>query len=358
MVYNIIKVKIKERKMKKLLSFVITLVMVFAMAPAVFADWKENAAGNRWYVGEDGEKYQGLKKIDGKYYFFDRSDKDHYMKTGFVIISSGGKKSVYFFGKDGSMVFNKWIEEDGYKCYFGSDGKAVSGWKIIGKKQYYFGNRIIEDNPERGIAAASASRIVGTKIYLFNEDNSLSDEEPIDVGQIPIMWLMTYDPYAEFTNTLSTIGLEKWKVDLDDSKEILFLKTDSYKTRNDEKIYSGKYPVTLYKNDLNASYGYTDDKLSSVYLTKKFTDMEDAAYGFAQMSNILTGGYGAAELVENFGKYVATPELTKKNSKSIATADGVGYQIFTAGSTVIRLDMMLSDDDEYIVQIRFYDNSK
>jgi hypothetical protein len=344
--------------MKKIVSFVLTLIMVFAMAPAVFADWKENSDGDRWYVGEDGAKYQGLKKIDGKYYYFNRNGDDHYMQTGFVIISSEGKKSVYYFGEDGSMVFNKWVEEDGYKCYFGSNGKAVTGWKVIDKKQYYFGNRITEDYPERGIAAADGNRIVGTKLYTFNADNSLSDEDPYDVGQIPMMWLLAFDPTADLENAVAVVGAREWKVDLDDSKNVLFLLTDSYKTKNDEKIYSAKYPIVYYEHDLNLSYGYTDDKLTSVYLTKTFDDVDEVTLAFLQMNKILTGGYGETALIDGKSAAVATPEVTKKGSKSIGTAEAIARQVWTAGDTAIRLDLLEASDEEYIIQIRFYDNSK
>ncbi len=79
----------------------------------------ENITGGTWtskwgatyYVTEDGEKLTGMNKVEGDY---------------------------YLFSKKGSMQKNTFYEEDGKKYYFGSDGKAITGWLKKWNATYYF----------------------------------------------------------------------------------------------------------------------------------------------------------------------------------------------------------------------------
>lgn len=79
----------------------------------------ENITGGTWtskwgatyYVTEDGEKLTGMNKVEGDY---------------------------YLFSKKGTMQKSTFYEEDGKKYYFGSDGKAITGWLKKWTATYYF----------------------------------------------------------------------------------------------------------------------------------------------------------------------------------------------------------------------------
>jgi glucan-binding repeat-containing protein len=144
------------------------------------AGWEVTEKGRRYCDGGDKYLKNGWKTIQGKKYYF---NKKGYVLTGVQTIGS----YTYYFNKKGAMCSNKWVKVNGSKCYFGSDGrmvkdtwvddiylgddgkqikdyvdetrtsstktgwvgygrlwkyyengKAVTGWKAVGKKRYYF----------------------------------------------------------------------------------------------------------------------------------------------------------------------------------------------------------------------------
>ena len=113
-------------------------------------EWRTDSKGNRYYY-ENGQKVIGEKKINGKWYYF---DKKGIMKTGWHSFTN---KKVYY-GSDGVMVKGEkkikgkwyffeyltgamktgWHSFTNKKVYYGSDGVMVKGEKKIDGKWYYF----------------------------------------------------------------------------------------------------------------------------------------------------------------------------------------------------------------------------
>ena len=113
-------------------------------------EWRTDSKGNRYYY-ENGQKVIGEKKINGKWYYF---DKKGIMKTGWHSFTN---KKVYY-GSDGAMVKGEkkingkwyffeyltgamktgWHSFTNKKVYYGSDGVMVKGEKKIDGKWYYF----------------------------------------------------------------------------------------------------------------------------------------------------------------------------------------------------------------------------
>ena len=60
------------------------------------------------------------------------------------------------------------VKADGKLYYFGNNGAAVTGWKTIGGKKYFF-------SPSAGGAAATASWMINGKIYQFGSDGVLKE---------------------------------------------------------------------------------------------------------------------------------------------------------------------------------------
>ena len=128
------------------------------------------AEGVVWvYFGSDGRAVNGWQKIDKKWYYFN----DHELVTDTVYYVYEDN-SYYMFDKNGVMKTNCWgsVVMYGNKVwfYFGSNGKAVTGWKQISGIWYYFR----EESP-CGIMAADAVYNIKGKIYHFNKDGSLDE---------------------------------------------------------------------------------------------------------------------------------------------------------------------------------------
>ena len=70
----------------------------------------------------------GLKKIDGKYYYFTKDGTAY--TDGLKKIKSKGKTYYYFFTKNGCALTNKWKTVNGNKYYFGKDGRALTGSNV------------------------------------------------------------------------------------------------------------------------------------------------------------------------------------------------------------------------------------
>ncbi|WP_034450081.1 hypothetical protein [Butyrivibrio sp. AE2032] len=95
----------------------------------------------RWrFVGSDGAAYSGWKKMSGSWYYFDETDTDYVKDYGVMAYGVryiGGAR--YYFGDNGKMRYNCWGQDSENRWfYFGSDGKAVSGWKQINGNWYLF----------------------------------------------------------------------------------------------------------------------------------------------------------------------------------------------------------------------------
>lgn len=94
------------------------------------------------YYGSDGKAVvSGWLELNGNKYHFDSNG---YMETGFKTIDT----NKYYFSNSGAMVKNKWqqVGEDWY--YFGSDGCAVHGFQTLKNDKeeeyrYYFNENCV-----------------------------------------------------------------------------------------------------------------------------------------------------------------------------------------------------------------------
>ncbi len=162
--------------MKKGIFTVLTLagfLTFFAVPSQADAAWQKTSGGTRYTIDQSPGYMVGLKKIDGKTYYFNKKGymltgwfrtggrsfyfdlKTGIMKTGRAVI--GGKayyfspangvlqtgwfqaatsKLWYYSDQNGVMQKSKWV--DGY--YLDSTGKRASGFTTIGENRYFFVN--------------------------------------------------------------------------------------------------------------------------------------------------------------------------------------------------------------------------
>lgn len=110
-----------------------------ATGARVISQWAEYN-GKTYYLSENGKALKGLKKIDGKYYWF--HTKYAYMFRDKKVIRSSGP--IYYVGSDGACYTNGMQEVmiDGktYTYYFKKNGQAHKGWLTYNGKKYYFYN--------------------------------------------------------------------------------------------------------------------------------------------------------------------------------------------------------------------------
>ncbi len=110
--------------------------------------------GERYYFyPEDGKAATGLSKIEGDLYYFGTTGK---RKSGFKTID-GAK---YYFNINGGKAASGLKVFDGKRYYFGKNHKAVKGWQNAEGKRYYF-------NPKNYIAVKGFKKI-NKHYYYFN----------------------------------------------------------------------------------------------------------------------------------------------------------------------------------------------
>lgn len=94
--------------------------------------------GKTYYISSDGYALMGMKKVDGKCYWF--HTKSGYMFKNRRVTRSTG--DIYYFGSDGVRCENgmyKIREKSGeHTYYFQKNGKAYKGWLTLNGKKYYF----------------------------------------------------------------------------------------------------------------------------------------------------------------------------------------------------------------------------
>lgn len=206
---KVIKLNMRLRKGMLFLTLLLCVGIscVNAEAKAKKNGWLKQS-GKTYYYNAKGQKAKGLKKIKGKYYFFDKqgvlykkgwkavkgkkyyfSKKNGAASTGAVKI---GKKK-YLFTEKGRLCgtgiqkygkkyyyTKKGIIQTGLKTvkgktyYFKTKGPAKIGWFTYKGKQYYFG--------ANGVAVTGIRKI-GGKTYQFSKKGILQKE--ITTAQTP-----------------------------------------------------------------------------------------------------------------------------------------------------------------------------
>lgn len=118
--------------------------------------------GKTYYISSDGYALMGMKKVDGKYYWF--HTKSGYMFKNRRVTRSTG--DIYYFGSDGVRCENgmyKVREKNGeHTYYFQKNGKAYKGWLTLNGKKYYFykGSFALSGTRAENITLTSSNRIV------------------------------------------------------------------------------------------------------------------------------------------------------------------------------------------------------
>ena len=79
---------------------------------------------NTYYYSDDGQKYKGIKEIEGEWYYF--ADDGKMMRNSEI---TGDDLVLYYFGKDGKLEWKLDVSSD--------------GWKQIGDSWYYVQNQCI-----------------------------------------------------------------------------------------------------------------------------------------------------------------------------------------------------------------------
>ena len=112
--------------------------------------------GKKYYYDLDAKLVKGLKKIDGKYYFLDKSTGE--MKTGSV--TEGGKK-YYFDKKTGAALTGKQTINNKTYYYDKTTCAMKTGLLTISGKKYYF-------DPKTGVMKTGKVAVTKKKVYFFS----------------------------------------------------------------------------------------------------------------------------------------------------------------------------------------------
>ena len=113
--------------------------------------WK--ADKSKSYFGSDGRALTGFQRIGGKTYYFNSSNARSARWSQKI-----GASWYYFDGA--SQMQTGWViwSNDKTKSYFGSDGRALTGFQTIGGKTYYF-------SPSSGRSLRWSQKIGGSFYY-------------------------------------------------------------------------------------------------------------------------------------------------------------------------------------------------
>ena len=126
------------------------------------SDKWETVNDKTYYFGTDGYALKGMKKVDGKYYWFNK--KYCYMYKNRRVTRANG--DIYYFGSDGVRYESGMtqVNENGkvYTYYFQKNGKAYKGWLTLEGKKYYFykGSSAVSGTRAENITLTSSRKVV------------------------------------------------------------------------------------------------------------------------------------------------------------------------------------------------------
>lgn len=132
----------------------------------VTTGWVQKEDGNYYYVKDGKVLCSCVEKINGDYYAFDYAGHMHANEAFSLYDSEAGRDFAYRAKKDGKLYVNSWYEGDGYKDYYGEDGKGYNGIQTVdGKKYNFYEGRVQTDH-----------RVdQGETIYICGNDGSLTE---------------------------------------------------------------------------------------------------------------------------------------------------------------------------------------
>lgn len=240
-----------------------------------------NSSGKKYVPDEEDDGDYGEKRIDGAYYCFDEYGA---MQTGWVNLEDND---------DGTL--------EGYRFY-GSDGKAVTGWysaeppeELAGYADdvdwfYFSRDGKPKVGPVKGEATVSDFDRINGKTYLFDELGS---------------------PVYGLIKVYSNSGMEEYTA-------YFFDVNDRTPLKGKEDIEEGDGNVTEYYFT-SSGKGYTGVENSKLYYMGKLQKAED---GTKYQAITIPGG--KTYLVNTSGKI-------KKNASGTKDADGTEYTTNSTG---------------------------
>ena len=93
--------------------------------------WRK-VGNNLYYFNKDGQALTGLQTVNGKKFYFDKNGVN---RRGLQTV---GSSRYYFNSKNGAMESNVWRQVGNGLYYFGSNGKAASGWFKTSSGKWFF----------------------------------------------------------------------------------------------------------------------------------------------------------------------------------------------------------------------------
>ena len=93
--------------------------------------WRK-VGNDLYYFNKDGQALTGVQSINGKKFYFDKNGVN---RRGLQTV---GNTRYYFNSKSGAMEANVWRQVGNGLYYFGSNGKAASGWFKTNSGKWYF----------------------------------------------------------------------------------------------------------------------------------------------------------------------------------------------------------------------------
>lgn len=100
----------------------------------VLGNWGKDLQGNWYYAGKDGVLLSEWQRVDGKWYYMDKTT---YIMKKSVILQSGAKR--FLISKSGAMVQNDWVSIEGYWYFANEDGTIKTGWLRWREHWYWLG---------------------------------------------------------------------------------------------------------------------------------------------------------------------------------------------------------------------------
>ena len=95
---------------------------------------------NWYYFNKSGKAQRGWLKSGGKYYYFGGKSDTPYMRINSYIYDS--ESEVYYYvGSDGAMCTGWFKNYNDKYSYANTKGECATGWQTIGGKTYYFNYR-------------------------------------------------------------------------------------------------------------------------------------------------------------------------------------------------------------------------
>ena len=133
-------------------------------------EWCESSS-SKYYYGEGGVAYTGIKEIEGATYYFSGTGK---MQKSIEITENG---TCYYFGADGKLEWKLDISSDGWKkendgWYYVQDGQIMkSQWVTVDGYTYYLNeNRRMLENEERLLQDPSGDE---SHVYRFAPNGAM-----------------------------------------------------------------------------------------------------------------------------------------------------------------------------------------